>query len=132
MPSLRASAGSAPAAHRRATRPDAASIARLIPRKRCAPAARGSSARLLRGDSSRRDQGQDDARRRFALARDLRRSRAATGGLYEVVDYGTFVFTLSVAGGAATAAAEGIPLPPTSWTRNMMSGRTKSSSGTRI
>src|SRR6266542_5232097 len=39
-------------AHRRATRPDAASTARLIPRKRYAPAARGSSPL---GDSSRRD-----------------------------------------------------------------------------
>ncbi len=44
------------AAHRRATRPDAASIAHLIPRCALAPAARGSSLRLL-GDSSRRDRG---------------------------------------------------------------------------
>src|SRR6266545_3772312 len=35
------------AAHRRATRPDAASIARLIPRCALAPAAQGSSLRLL-------------------------------------------------------------------------------------
>src|SRR6202162_5673998 len=40
--------GPAPAAHRRATRPDAASIARLVPRCALAPAARGSSLRLLR------------------------------------------------------------------------------------
>src|SRR6266545_6537370 len=57
-------------AHLRATRPDAASIARLIPRKRYAPTARGSSPL---GDSSRRVRGQDDDApyfdRRFQKAR---------------------------------------------------------------
>jgi hypothetical protein len=42
--------------HRQATRPDAASIARLVPRCALAPAARGSSPL---GDSSRCDQGRD-------------------------------------------------------------------------
>ena len=35
-------------AHRRASRPDVASIARLFPRKRCAPAAGGSSLAFAR------------------------------------------------------------------------------------
>src|SRR6266542_147513 len=47
LPALRACAVSAPSAHRRATRPVAASIARLTPRRRFATAARGSSLRLL-------------------------------------------------------------------------------------
>ena len=57
--------------HRQSARPDADSTARLISRCAIAPAAQGSSARLLRGDSSRCDQSQSHEMRAWRAARWL-------------------------------------------------------------
>jgi len=80
--SLRACCGSAPSAHRRAARQDAASTARLILRKRSAPAARASS--LLRQETTRAAPGLGTEHASTVIlseAKDLLSSSGRNGGI---------------------------------------------------